>query len=94
MVLAERLSGIKLYGLDESRVGGLSLREILLEMPEEEADRIVESVERASGGDPRRAVSVGDLRDLERHRKALERVREHPLIKGDKHAEELLDRLL
>jgi DNA sulfur modification protein DndC len=94
MVLAERLSGIKLYGLDESRVGGLSLREILLEMPEEEADRIIESVERANRGDPRRAVSVGDLRDLGRHRKALERVHEHPLIKEDEHAGELLDHLL
>jgi DNA sulfur modification protein DndC len=94
MVLAEGLSGIKLYGLDESRIGGLSLREILLEIPEGEADRIIGEVERASGGDPRRVVSVGDLRDLERHRKALERVREHPLIREDKHAEELLDRLL
>ncbi len=37
---------------------------------------------------------MGDLRDLERHRKALEKVYEHPLIKEDKHAEELLNRLL
>jgi hypothetical protein len=94
MILAEKLSGIKLYGLDESRIDGLSLREILLEIPEGEADRIIESVERASGGDPRRAVSIGDLRDLERHRKALEKVYEHPLIKEDKHAEELLNHLL
>jgi len=51
-------------------------------------------VERASGGDPRRVAGVGDLRDLERHRKALEKVYEHPLIKEDKHAEELLNHLL
>jgi hypothetical protein len=37
---------------------------------------------------------VGDLGDLERHRKALERVHEHPLIKEDKRAEELLNHLL
>jgi len=49
---------------------------------------------RTSGGDPRRVVSMGDLRDLERYGKALEKVYEHPLIKEDKHAEELLNRLL
>jgi DNA sulfur modification protein DndC len=94
MSLAEKLSGIKLYGLDESRIDGLSLREIFLEIPEGEADRIIENVERTSGGDPRRVVSIGDLRDLERHRKALEKVYEHPLIKEEKHAEELLNHLL
>jgi DNA sulfur modification protein DndC len=94
MSLAERLSGIRLYGLDESRVGGLSLREIFLEVPEGEADRVIGEVERATGGDPRRVAGVGDLRDLDRHRKALERVYEHPLVKEDKHAGELLDRLL
>jgi hypothetical protein len=77
-----------------SRIDGLSLREILLKIPEEEADRIIERVERASGGDPRRVVSMGDLRDIERHRKALEKVYEHPLIKEDKRAEELLNHLL
>jgi hypothetical protein len=36
---------------------------------------------------------VGDLGDLERHRKALEKVYEHPLIEEGGRAEELLNRL-
>jgi hypothetical protein len=70
-------------------VGELSLREILLK----EAGKDGRGLERAEEA-PGRVAGVGDLGDLERHRKALEKVYEHPLIKEDERAEELLNRLL
>lgn len=44
--VAEELSGVRLYGLDEARVKGYTLREILYELEPSEANRVVLEVER------------------------------------------------
>jgi hypothetical protein len=94
MLVAERLSGIRLYGLDESRIDGHSLREIFVEMPSQEANKIVEKVEKENKGDLRRVVSMEELRDIDRHRKDLEKILEHRLVKNDRHIKEIIDLVL
>jgi DNA sulfur modification protein DndC len=91
MLVAEKLSGIRLYGLDESRIDGHSLREIFVEMPSQEANKIVEKVEKENKGDLRRVMSIEELRDIDRHRKDLEKIWEHRLVKNDKHIKEIID---
>lgn len=46
MRAAESLSGVRLYGLDEAKINGHTLREIFFELPEEYSDRIILSEER------------------------------------------------
>lgn len=94
ILVAERLSGIRLYGLDESRIDGYSLREIFVEMPSQEADKLVKKVEEENRGDLKRVVSMEELRDIDRHRKDLEKIWKHRLVKNDKHIEEIIDLLL
>jgi DNA sulfur modification protein DndC len=93
MLLAEELSGIRLYGLDEAKVKGFSLREVFWEMPEREADRVIEDIERSRGGNLQRVVSVQDLRNVRKYHEDVMKLRKHPLVKNDEHAEEILDRL-
>jgi len=73
MLEAEKLSKIRLYGLDEARVAGYTLRELLVELPEEEADRVVREEDGKAGGRPERLPKVSELRDAGRHRAVLER---------------------
>jgi len=94
ILVAERLSGIRLYGLDESRIDGHSLREIFVEMPSQEADKLVKKVEEENRGDLKRVVSIEELRDIIRHRKDLEKIWEHRLVKNDKHIKEIIDLVL
>jgi DNA sulfur modification protein DndC len=91
MLVAEKLSGIRLYGLDESRIDGYSLREIFVGMPSHEANKLVEKVEEENRGDLKRVVSMEELRDIDRHRKDLEKIWEHRLVKNDKHIKEIID---
>jgi DNA sulfur modification protein DndC len=93
MLLAEELSGIRLYGLDETKVNGFSLREVFWEMPESEADRVIEDVERSKGGNLQRIVSVQDLRNVRKYYKDIMKLRKHSLVKNDEYVEEILDRL-
>lgn len=94
ILIAERLSGIKLYGLDESRIDSYSLREIFAEMPSQEADKLVKKVEEENRGDLKRVVSMEELRDIGRYRKDLEKIWEHRLVKNDKHIKEIIDLVL
>lgn len=65
----ELLSGIRLYGLDESKLHGFSLRELLYELEPSEANRIIKSVESPLANDGRvcdveslrHAISGSDL---------------------------------
>jgi len=66
--LAEELSGVRFYGLDESRAGEYTLRSILYELPESEADRVINEVDCSSiKKNPKRYVSIGVIRDIRRH---------------------------
>jgi len=94
MLVAEKLSGIRLYGLDESRIDGHSLREIFVEMPSQEASKLVEKVEKENKGDLRRVMSIEELRDIIRHRKDLKKIWEHKLVKNDEHIKEIIDLVL
>lgn len=81
---AEKLSGIKLYGLDMSMVHGYTLREIFYTMTPREADEIVLREEEREGGDLSRVVPIGDIRNIERYRTNLEKHIEKMMEKSDK----------
>jgi hypothetical protein len=51
-------------------------------------------VEREKLGNLQRFISMRDLRNLEKYRKDLLIVKEHPLIKNDSYAEEILGHIL
>jgi DNA sulfur modification protein DndC len=66
--LAEELSGVRFYGLDESRAGEYTLRSILYELPESEADRVINEVDCSSiKKNPERYVSIGIIRNIRSH---------------------------
>jgi DNA sulfur modification protein DndC len=66
--LAEELSGIKFYGLDESRINEYTLRSILYELPESKADKVISEIDYSSiKKSPERYVSIGIIRDIRRH---------------------------
>ncbi|MEM0379092.1 MAG: phosphoadenosine phosphosulfate reductase family protein [Thermosphaera sp.] len=87
---AEELSGTRLYGLDEAAVGGHTLRQLLFDLPADEADKAILERERRVKGDLKRIVPVGTLRDVRRYRGELdqavkyfsERARHHQLVKN------------
>jgi len=72
MLIAEKLSGIRLYGLDESKVSGYSLREILFELPENEAEKLILEEDKKARGDPRRIPKISELRNIDMHKRDLE----------------------
>jgi DNA sulfur modification protein DndC len=66
--LAEDLSGIKLYGLDESRTSEYTLRSILYELPENKANKVINEIDYPSiKKSPERYISIGIIRDIKRH---------------------------
>jgi len=96
---AEKRSGIRIYGLDEARVSGYTLREILVELPEEEADKVVREEDARAGGRPERLPRIAELRDIDRHRASLEPHLPRLLEKAEntdiaKHLHEILDSVL
>lgn len=60
--IAEKLSGLKFYGLDEARVGGYTLREIFYVLEPKEADKVISSVEATKATPSDRLVSMEELR--------------------------------
>jgi len=62
--LAEKMSGIKLYGLDEAKLDGYTLRQIFYEMDEAEAQEIIRRVERDGERRKRLVPDIGELRSL------------------------------
>lgn len=61
--VAEKLSGLRFYGLDDAKVGGYSLREIFYTLEEGEADRVVHAFERKAEAESHgRLSSVAELR--------------------------------
>lgn len=66
--IAEQLSGIMLYGLDEANVKGMSLREILYELEDNTASEIVKDVEESlmKSDDSRLTPTLSVLRDVPR----------------------------
>jgi DNA sulfur modification protein DndC len=66
--LAEELSGIKFYGLDESRIGEYTLRSILYELPVSKANKVISEIDNSSiKKSPERYFSIGIIRDIRRH---------------------------
>ena len=103
--IVEEKSGIRIYGLDEVKIRGHSLRTILYELNEAEAQRLI------SEADPRvgrkRTVEIGVLRDIKTHKSRVraaankiekmtktDRSRVLALAKGFDPTKELLDSLL
>jgi DNA sulfur modification protein DndC len=92
---AEEESGVKLYGLDESRVSdGYSLRQVFYELEEDKAMEIIlkedKFVERE------RLIDIGILRDLKLHSKEIRwlvnKLTKHPHC--NRYIKELLDRII
>jgi len=66
--LVEELSGVRFYGLDESRAGKYTLRSILYELPESEANRVINEVDCSSiKKHPERYVSIEIIRNIRSH---------------------------
>jgi len=84
MLEAEKLSKIRLYGLDEARVAGYTLRELLVELPEKEADRVIREEDKKAGGRPERLSKISELRDMSSHKIILERHLTKLLEKAEK----------
>jgi hypothetical protein len=60
--VAEDISGIKLYGLDENGIkGGYSLRELLYNLEGEEVMKLIHQIDQSV--DPKRVVPINQLRD-------------------------------
>ncbi|MEM4532379.1 MAG: phosphoadenosine phosphosulfate reductase family protein [Desulfurococcaceae archaeon] len=60
----EKLSGLKLYGLDESRINGYTLRQIFYELDAKEADGLIRRIE---GSDNERIPrTISEIRSLSR----------------------------
>ncbi len=97
---AEKLSGIKLYGLDISMVREHTLREIFYTMSPKEANKIVIKEEKREGGDLSRIVPIEDIRDIDKHRTNIEEHIGKIIEKSDeddiagKYIRELLHRVL
>lgn len=72
MMFAERLSGVKLYGLDESSYRGYSLREILYELNASEAENII--MEADPKLDPKRRIPIADIRNIGKYRKIIPQI--------------------
>jgi len=81
MLAAEKLSGLKLYGLDESKIENYTLRELFTEVPEEEADMLIAKADEEGA---RRFVGISELRNMERHVNALESTLEVIRVKAEK----------
>jgi len=72
ILTAEKLSGIKLYGLDESKLEDYTLRQILFEIPENEANKIIRRAEAIHiKKDPQRFVDIESIRDVGKHREQI-----------------------
>ncbi|MEM4786334.1 MAG: hypothetical protein QXW87_05770, partial [Desulfurococcaceae archaeon] len=60
----EKLSGLKLYGLDESRINGYTLRQIFYDLDAKEADGLIRRIE---GSDNERIPrTISEIRSLSR----------------------------
>jgi DNA sulfur modification protein DndC len=70
--IAERVSGVRLYGLDESYFGGYSLREILYELDPIEAEKVITEADPRL--DPQRRVPISDIRNIAKHRSIIPRI--------------------
>ena len=93
--IVEEKSGHRFYGLDETYIGGATLREIFYIMPEEKADRVVRSVD-----DTNRWIGMRHLRNIEKilyqqvEDKIIEKIKEYDHLNTvTRFAEELLNQL-
>jgi DNA sulfur modification protein DndC len=92
---AEEKSGVRLYGLDESRVSdGYSLRQIFYELDAEKAMEIILKEDKHI--DRRRLIDISILRDLKLHSKKIQwlvgKLDKHPY--SNRYTKELLDSVL
>jgi DNA sulfur modification protein DndC len=66
MKITEQVSGVKLYGLDESYYRSSSLREILYELDPPEAEKIITEADPRL--DTRKRVPISDIRNISNYR--------------------------
>jgi DNA sulfur modification protein DndC len=69
---SEQLSGVKLYGLDESCYRGYSLREILYEIDASEVENIITEADPKL--DPGRRVPISDIRNISKYRNVIPKI--------------------
>lgn len=65
--ITEKTSGIPIYGLDEAKVDGVSLRRLLFELDGRKARKAVRLADPKL--DPKRYVSLADMRDIRKYKR-------------------------
>lgn len=69
MQIAEQQSGLRLYGMDEARVNGNSLRHIFYRLPSKQAMSIILHEDKQL--DQGRLVAISEVRNLSKHRRII-----------------------
>jgi len=67
--LTEELSRIKFYGLDDAKIEGYTLREILFELSPSKANKIIQRIDhKVLKTEPWRYTSIENVRNIQKHR--------------------------
>jgi len=82
--ITEERSKIRMYGLDEAKVNGVSLRKLFFELDGRSARKVVRLAD--PGLNPKRYVSIADIRDIHRYKTLVKRAirRIEKVTMGDK----------